>query len=239
MDWDVGDNGDNASSNQPGFDAGFSLGYIYDVSTSLYGGLQVVSEGGATVFKSIYNPTDLYNGYTDGEKWEHLSLGIRPISRTIPNDYSHVVGVGPLDLAPGDTTLVGFAVMGGLGLDDLLTNAAAAREKWKVLFETTGVEEDHDIHDRMNFYLDSNYPNPFNPETTIRYCLAEKSHVTLSVYDIKGREVAILVDGEQETGHHQVQWSGITKNGIAPSGVYLYRIRAGSFQDVRKMILIR
>lgn len=239
MDWDVGDNGDNASSNQPGFDAGFSLGYIYDVSTSLYGGLQVVSEGGATAYKSIYHPTEMYDGYTDGEKWEHLSLGIRPISRTILNDYSHVLGVGPLDLAPGDTTLVGFAALGGLGLDDLLANAAAAREKWRVLFETTEVEEDNDISDRMNFYLDRNYPNPFNPETTIRYCLAEKTHVTLSVYDMTGREVARLVDGEQETGYHQVQWSGKTNKGIAPSGVYLYRIRAGSFQDVRKMILIR
>ncbi len=237
MDWDVGGD-DFASVNQPGYDADLSLGYVYSDIKSVYAGLQVVSEGGADNYKSISNPGELYDGYHDYEKWTHLTGGIQPIVGTLPSDYSHVLGVGPLNLASGDSVLVGFAVLGGFSEDALKANAVIARDKWRELFENTHVEEEGKPV-QWDFRLESNYPNPFNPSTTIGYRLAEASHVVLTVHNVQGREVIRLVDTDQEKGQYTVQWNG-TANGVPlSSGVYVYRLRAGAYEEVRKMILLR
>jgi hypothetical protein len=80
-----------------------------------------------------------------------------------------------------------------------------------------------------------NYPNPFNASTTISYSLREASHVTISVYDLLGREVETLFQGKQQAGDHQVTWKA---DGIS-SGVYFYGIQAGDSAEIRKMVLIR
>jgi mannose/cellobiose epimerase-like protein (N-acyl-D-glucosamine 2-epimerase family) len=85
-----------------------------------------------------------------------------------------------------------------------------------------------------SFRLEQNYPNPFNPTTTIRYQVAAETHVTLKVYDVLGREVALLVDAEESAGAHTVTWNAA---GVA-SGVYLYRLTAGASSAVRKSILM-
>ncbi len=85
------------------------------------------------------------------------------------------------------------------------------------------------------FVLYQNYPNPFNPETGIRYQVSGVSRVRLVVYDVLGRQVAVLVDGIQTSGEHEVRFDG----GNLSSGVYFYRLTAGSFSSVRTMLLIR
>jgi photosystem II stability/assembly factor-like uncharacterized protein len=85
------------------------------------------------------------------------------------------------------------------------------------------------------YQLSQNYPNPFNPSTTIRYALPEQSRVTLRIYDILGREIATLVDGVEPAGEKITVWDA---RGFS-SGVYLYRLDAGSFVDVKKMIVIK
>ncbi len=85
------------------------------------------------------------------------------------------------------------------------------------------------------FMLDQNYPNPFNPTTEVRYELPVESRVQLTVYDLLGREVATLTDGVIPAGRHSVRWDASS----APSGVYFYRLTAGSFTGTRKMALIR
>jgi hypothetical protein len=85
------------------------------------------------------------------------------------------------------------------------------------------------------FALDQNYPNPFNPSTTIRYALPQRSHVTLTVYNTLGQRVAELVNAEKEAGRYEVMFNA---NGLA-SGVYLYRIQAGTFVQTRKLVLLR
>ena len=80
-----------------------------------------------------------------------------------------------------------------------------------------------------------NYPNPFNPQTTIIFRLPENKHVTLTIYDITGREVTTLVDGYQYAGEHSVIWSAVNM----PTGVYFYRLVAGSYTTVRRMLLVK
>jgi hypothetical protein len=83
--------------------------------------------------------------------------------------------------------------------------------------------------------LDQNYPNPFNPSTTIGYSLPERSHVMLSVYNALGQQVSILQNGEQASGHHEVRFDGRD----LPSGVYVYRLNAGTFTETKSLLLVR
>ncbi len=80
-----------------------------------------------------------------------------------------------------------------------------------------------------------NYPNPCNPSTTIRYNLPQNSEVTLAVYNTLGQQVSLLVQGEQEAGYHEVRFDG---SNIA-SGVYFYRLQAGSLVESKKVLLLR
>ena len=85
------------------------------------------------------------------------------------------------------------------------------------------------------FNLSQNYPNPFNPSTTIKYSIPKQSYVGLKIYDLLGEEIETLINEEKPAGNYQVEF----KAANLPSGVYFYRIRAGSFNQVRKMLLIK
>ena len=86
--------------------------------------------------------------------------------------------------------------------------------------------------------LHGNYPNPFNPSTTIRYGVSEDTRVTLRVYNTLGQEVATLVNGFQSTGYHTATWDGRTNAGTAvSSGVYIYRLVAGDVVRTERMLL--
>ncbi len=86
-----------------------------------------------------------------------------------------------------------------------------------------------------DYLLFQNYPNPFNPTTIISYQLPSFSNVDLSIYNLLGQKVATLVNERQRAGYHQIEWDA----GRFSSGIYFYRIEAGEFQDVKKMILLR
>jgi hypothetical protein len=95
------------------------------------------------------------------------------------------------------------------------------------------------------YRLEQNYPNPFAPATnfaatTIKYQLPQASAVTLTIYDLLGQEVAMLVNAVQAPGYYDVAWNGKNHAGkFAPGGVYIYRLRAGSFERVMKMTMAR
>jgi len=95
------------------------------------------------------------------------------------------------------------------------------------------------------FELNQNYPNPFNPSTVIRFALPQASEVTLNVYDLLGRCVATLVDGEQSAGYHSVEWNGTNSSGSKiSSGVYFCRIEARSrdgmhVTSLKKMLMLK
>jgi hypothetical protein len=86
-----------------------------------------------------------------------------------------------------------------------------------------------------SFTLEQNYANPFNPTTNIRYGLPHNSKVTLKVFNTLGQQVAVLVHGDQEAGYHEVKFDGSR----LASGVYLYRIQAGTYVATRKILLLR
>ncbi len=90
------------------------------------------------------------------------------------------------------------------------------------------------------FKLMQNYPNPFNPSTTIEFQLPKPSDVTVKIYNVLGREVYTLADRTFQPGQHTLLWNGLDHNGQpVSSGMYLYRIVAGDFVDVKKALLVR
>ena len=86
-----------------------------------------------------------------------------------------------------------------------------------------------------HFLLEQNYPNPFNPTTVITYDIAKRSRVSLKVYDVLGREVATLINAEKSPGQYQATFNGSD----LPSGVYFYRIHAGNYTAVKKLLLLK
>jgi hypothetical protein len=104
----------------------------------------------------------------------------------------------------------------------------------------TGVEADRGMRPE-GAGLSQNYPNPFNPSTTIGYQLSGPGNVVLSIFNLRGERVALLVDGEkQASGSHSVIWNGKDANGRpASGGVYLIRLEAGDFVQMRKMVLVK
>jgi hypothetical protein len=107
----------------------------------------------------------------------------------------------------------------------------------------TGV--DYGLSLPSRYMLEQNYPNPFNPTTTVRYTIGgvvalsgsegPATMVKLAVYDILGREVAVLVDERKEPGTYTATWEA---TGMA-SGIYFYRLTAGAFSDAKKMLLLQ
>jgi hypothetical protein len=115
--------------------------------------------------------------------------------------------------------------------------------KQEVLDIVTGVEDDKSIVNEFN--LEQNYPNPFNPSTSIKYQVSSISQVILKVYDVLGNEVTTLVNEEKSAGVYKVEFSakgGSASGGNAynlPSGIYFYKLQAGDFVEIKKMILLK
>ena len=102
-------------------------------------------------------------------------------------------------------------------------------------YNITDVKNLNELLVLNEFSLLQNYPNPFNPTTTIKYSIPKKSYITLKVFDILGKEIETLVNEEKTAGNYHVEFNASN----LPSGVYFYRIQAGSFNQVRKMILLK
>jgi hypothetical protein len=155
--------------------------------------------------------------------WRHIS-----IASIIPfDDVNGVYTVNLVcqgDTLPGSTVQVAAPMVVGV-------TAKYYHFSTDILFD--GVNDDLLTVD--NFSLDQNYPNPFNPSTKISYNLAERSNVTLTVYDVLGSEVASLVNTTQEAGVHSVTFDASALS----SGLYIYKITAGNFTSSKKMMLLK
>jgi len=92
----------------------------------------------------------------------------------------------------------------------------------------------------FEFALHQNYPNPFNPETNIQIDVAEKSHVSLAIFNIMGQKVATLVNGNMDVGIYHIKWTGLSDQGNAlPSGMYFYEMKTPAYHSVKKLVLVK
>ncbi len=157
------------------------------------------------------------------------------IERRTANTAFSPLGVS----APADSVYVDSAVAAGTAyyyrLKENIKDSILAESypiMIKVPLSTTFVAQESAP---FRFELSHNYPNPFNPSTVIPFQIGQRSHVSLKIYDIIGREVATLVSGELEAGKYTRQWNAAAFS----SGVYFYRLEAGSFISVKKLILLK
>lgn len=141
----------------------------------------------------------------------------------------------------GDATAIDSVVIKWTsGIVQVLTNVAPNQFLKIVEGQSTELTKEQSNLRPAGYYLADNYPNPFNPETTIEYELPTNGSVRLEVFNILGQKIKTLVDQNQVAGVHQVIWNG--KNELSEavvSGIYLYRIQSQDFKATKRMLLIR
>ncbi|MBI5726797.1 MAG: T9SS type A sorting domain-containing protein [Ignavibacteriales bacterium] len=238
--------------------------YTYDMPSKKMTGLAQVWSGSAWEnewrYEAEYNDNEDLVAYTS-EIWQGANWGEKYIRSIIYNVNGNV----ETDLEQGtiDNTLqnkskreykydvFGNAVMGNsyvfregawIPAEGALDLSYNNRENYLsdmatvITIQYTAITGTEKPVERINtFSLEQNFPNPFNPETVIRYNIPEGGHVKLQVFDILGNAVATLVNGSQAAGTHSVRFNGSQLT----SGIYICRIEAGNFTSVKKMSLLK
>ena len=137
----------------------------------------------------------------------------------------------------GSLVKVRFRVLKDLGIPVTISEVQLNEGEIPVMIMPTMVE---DLAPPEEFALSQNYPNPFNSETNISYQLPAESDVRLEIYNLAGQLVRTLVSDRQEAGSYTVRWDGRDGSGKeVAGGIYFYRIRAGKFSQIKKMVLLR
>jgi hypothetical protein len=168
-----------------------------------------------------------------------------PVTLTlaIPNDLPEAIANSKSDFVLAFSDSTGATDTTGIQtieVDTANSIVTAKVEHFSTISMTTDDETSTEIGDQPDtkptaYKLYENYPNPFNPSTTIKYDLKEANHVTLTVYNMLGQKVATLVDKQQQSGQHQVRFDA---TGMS-SGIYFYRINAGDYSATHKMTLVK
>jgi hypothetical protein len=176
-----------------------------------------------------------------------------------PNDGGQLIGAQPFVVPPARESIVVQLLNWQVPADvienskiyvvlDEENNFAEVHEDnnraWRLVNERlglpTGIERDSETQIPTAFKLYQNYPNPFNPTTQISYHLPQAGDVELSIFNMLGQKIRTLVKGRETAGTHQIKWNGRNDRGIrVASGVYVYRMRADSFIETRKMLILK
>jgi Zinc carboxypeptidase/Secretion system C-terminal sorting domain len=149
-------------------------------------------------------------------------------SDTICGDYHRMINAGTYSLTFTAPNYYPKTVTGITAIND---SAVVYNVKLRSRLTSVGNE----VTDVTSFNLYQNYPNPFNPVTNIKFDLKENSFVTLKIYDAAGKEIQTLVNSRLNAGQHSFNWNAENFS----SGVYFYKISAGSFSDIKKMLYIK
>lgn len=140
---------------------------------------------------------------------------------------------------------VNFKVIGNASDEKPLSlkfSAMAAAKTFTDLLPQVQAALNTDLETQLpeSFGLGQNYPNPFNPSTEISYQLPETGRVQISIYNMLGQQVRVLINKEQVAGNHIIRWNGKDdRNQVVPSGTYVLRMKAGEFLAERKMMLLK
>jgi len=236
-DWDIGT---NVGNNAVEFSEADSILYLYDQtegSTQPY--VAVAHLGAFSSALAIDNASEnfgynfgLYDGFTEGEKSRSLTAGTN-FTSVSGTDASAVVASGPFTLGARAKVSVGFVYAFGNDLDELRSQIQEARAnvpftvsgKGRAVFETPPQTTE----------VFQNYPNPFNPTTRIRLDLAQPSDVNLAVYNVLGRKVAELANGQLEAQIHIFKFDATNLS----SGLYFARLTTDDRVRVLKMVLVK
>ena len=174
-----------------------------------------------------------------GETWSDPEQFTPTSTPSIDFRFVSIVPVAPVEPADDDIITVHLAMQG----DPM---PASTANGWNIMPPSITAEYYHftaeilvvGVDDEIianNFNLEQNYPNPFNPSTTINYTIAERSTVSLKVYDVLGNEVANLVNTTQEAGKYDVTFNASELS----SGLYIYTLNTGNFTSSKKMMLLK
>ncbi|MBC8186121.1 T9SS type A sorting domain-containing protein [candidate division KSB1 bacterium] len=178
--------------------------------------------------------------------------GMPHVHPSIPSDRRVQLNFGPFNMALGDTQEVIIAIVGGIGADRLSSVSVMKHYvKWarfwaQTVFKTglektlTGETLIGDEALPQDFRLYQNYPNPFNAGTNIRYDLPIQRDVKLTIHNLLGQTVKVLLDKKQDAGSFAIHWDGTDSFGKKlPSGIYLYKLQAGYWTLTKKMMLLQ
>ncbi len=182
----------------------------------------VMAQGSSVRVASSSNPTGY--GFSSGTSFScPLSAGVAAlIVKARPNATPVQIGNAmrmTASNAGSPDNLMGWGIINAVAAINYLSAVG------------TGTDPQTPTH----FRLEQNYPNPFNPTTSIRYQLATSGHVTLKVFDVLGKEIATIVNEAKPAGSYEITWNA---SNVA-SGVYIYRLEAGSFFDAKKLLLVK
>jgi len=160
-----------------------------------------------------------------------------------PNQTTYKLRTSVIGAAGGPMQASGFRQKGTLAQPIPVGVCSGSGNKlyagfWSTWAKTIiGVETGPEIFTNKLF---QNYPNPFNPTTTIEFSVAKTEPVEITIYNVKGQRVRQLVNQSKQPGLHQVTWDGTNDRSYhVASGVYFYRIRIGSFSEVKKMVVLK
>lgn len=160
-------------------------------------------------------------------KFDQVTVPVKSAQEITTGSYFNFpLSITRIEVQLGSQRVKGTTYTGTFYLDNL-------RARYPL--QTTGVEDAASSAKPEGYGLRQNYPNPFNPSTMIEFRTREVSHVSLRVYDMLGREIAVLMDKEMPAGSYKVSWNA---QGFA-SGVYFYRLQTGNTSEIRKMMLVR
>jgi serine protease len=204
------------------------LAYTYNTTIpNRYLGLGLLTN--QTMNCKILTMADVITGFTSQEKWDALSGGIVNDSLG-PGGNCFALSIGPLNLAANQVETVGFAIINGTSAADLISKNNIA----KVKYISVDVKNISTEIPRV-FSLSQNYPNPFNPVTNIQFGLPKDEFVSIKIYDMLGREVNTLVNEFKKAGTYEVNMNASSLS----SGVYFYRIQAGTFSEIKRMVVLK
>lgn len=228
FDWDIVV--DNTVNNDARYDAERKLGLAMDDADqpTKIAGVKVLSTNINAHYRSISNVADLFDeeGFSINDKWQFLSNGVQ-VTELNDMDISTLSAVGPIDLVPNQTATIGFALVGGTDRATVLAAADTAQALWNDEYPV-GI---HSVKPPYSLNWKA-YPNPFNDQITIDYTVEQAAVVTITVYDIQGKQV-LQTQQQQATGQHQYMVEMPT---ALSSNLYVVQLQIGANSSSQMLV---